>query len=284
MNSILLLDHETPQKLLVPAFPVLNTGRESLQSLLELFSAVYLNQLGRAALMDRQETKYIFRDKKISNLLPELKAAYRVLEIGGLRICNYRTVYYDTPDYLFFQQHQRGAGQRWKIRQRTYLDSQQNFLEVKHKDNRKRTRKKRIETENHLDRFTKSEGRFLSANLPFPVEELHPTLEVRYTRTTLVNNDNLERITLDSRLAFDNGRDALTLDGLMIAEVKQAGYNPGSPFMAQLKTRGIRSSSFSKYCIGISLLNPEIKHNRFKPILHQVDNLLAGDKKHERIY
>ncbi len=252
--------------------------------MLEQFSPVYLDQLGRAALMDRQETKYIFRDKKISNLLPELKADYRVLDIEGLRICNYRTVYYDTPDYLFFQQHQRGAGQRWKIRQRTYLNSQRNFLEVKHKDNRKRTRKKRIETENNLDRFTKSEGRFLSATLPFPVEELHPILEVRYTRTTLVNNDNLERITLDSRLAFDNGQTSLALDGLMIAEVKQAGYNPGSPFMAQLKMKGIRSSAFSKYCIGISLLNPGIKHNRFKPTLHQVDNLLAGDKKHERIY
>lgn len=283
MNSVLLLNHETPQKLLIHVFPVLNTGREPLQSLLGQFSPVYLDQLGRAALMDRQETKYIFRDENISNLLPELIADHRVLDIEGLRICNYRTVYYDTSDFLFFQQHQRGAGQRWKIRQRTYLDSQKNFLEVKHKDNRKRTRKKRIETENYLDRFTKSEGRFLSATLPFPVEELHPILEVRYTRTTLVNNDNPERITLDSRLSFDNGRTALALDGLMIAEVKQAGYNPGSPFMAQLKKRGIRPSGFSKYCVGISLLNPGVKHNRFKPTLHQVDNLLAGDKKHERI-
>ncbi len=279
MNNTTLRDQLILQQA-ITGFPVFNPGQQSLQSSLNQFSPIHLDQLGRAALMDRQETKYIFHEEQVFNILPELETDYRVLEIKGLRICNYRTVYFDTAEFLFFHQHQKGAGQRWKIRQRSYLDSRLNYLEVKYKDNRKRTQKKRIQTD--LDRITENTSGFLSANSPCSLAELIPTLEVFYTRTTLVKNDSLERITLDSHLNYYNGKTAWDLDGLMIAEIKQAAYNPKSPFMAQIKTGGIRPSPFSKYCIGISLLNPGVKHNRFKPILHRVNNLLEGDAINER--
>jgi len=249
---------------------------------LNQFSPISLKQLGKAALMDRQETKYIFHRDHILNFLFGLENDYRILEINSQRICSYRTEYYDTADFHFFQQHQNGSGQRWKVRQRTYLDSQTNFLEVKYKDNRKITRKSRIQTEHNPDHFLDNENAFLSANAPCSMAELHPKLEVWYTRTTFVKNDGLERVTLDSQLNFSSGKISQDLEGLMIAEIKQTTYNPTSPFMAHLKTGGVRPSPFSKYCIGISLLYPEIKHNRFKPILHHVSNLLGGDLSNER--
>jgi len=282
MNSVLLSDQKTLQHFDPDVFPVSGSVQWSLQSRLNQFSPIYLGQLGSAALMDRQETKYIFQRDQIINLLPELVTEYQILEIKGRRICSYRTVYYDTADFHFFQQHQNGSGQRWKIRQRTYLDSQANFLEVKYKDNRKRTRKSRIQTELNLDRFLENENAFLSANAPYYMAELYPKLEVWYTRTTLVKNDGLERVTLDSQLNYSNGKISQDLEGLMIAEIKQASYNPTSPFMAQIKTGGIRPSPFSKYCIGISLLYPKIKHNRFKPILQRVNSLMEGDSTNER--
>jgi len=228
------------------------------------------------------ETKYIFRRDQILNILSGLESEYRVLEIKGQRICSYWTEYYDTSDFHFFQLHQNGSGRRWKIRQRNYLDSQAKFLEVKFKDNRKRSRKNRIQTELNLDHIRDNENAFISANAPYSMAELNPKLEVWYTRTTLVKNDGLERVTLDSRLYYSNGKISQDMEGLMIAEIKQAAYNPTSPFMAQIKRGGIRPSPFSKYCIGISLLYPEIKHNRFKPILHHVSNLLEGDISNER--
>jgi len=282
MNNLLVRDQETNQGLDAGVFPVFFDGKRSFQSTLNQFAPIHLEELGKAALMDRLETKYIFYKDQILNFLPELENDYQVLEIEGQRICGYRTVYYDTAEFLFFQQHQNGSGKRWKIRQRTYLDSQANFLEVKFKDNRKRTRKSRIQAEFSPEDILDHERAFLSENGPICQDELDPKLEVWYTRTTLVKNDGQERVTLDSQLRYYDGKDGRDLNGLMIAEIKQASYDSSSPFMAHLKTSGIRPSPFSKYCIGISLLYPEIKHNRFKPILHQVSNLLGGDIRNER--
>jgi len=262
--------------------PLFNNGKWSFQSKLDLFAPIYLKELVKAALMDRLETKYIFLRDQILNFLPELNNDYQVLEIEGQRICEYRTVYYDTADFHFFQQHQNGSGTRWKIRQRTYLDSQANFLEVKYKDNRKRTKKNRVQADLNSNRLLENENVFLAAHAPYLQSELAPKIEVRYTRTTLVKNDSLERVTLDSQLHYSNGITSCDLDGLMIAEIKQGSYTPTSPFMSQLKKGEVRPSPFSKYCIGISLLYPEIKHNRFKPILHRLSNLLGGEIKNER--
>ena len=257
-------------------------GQPSMRSVLDRFSPVHLHQLGKAALMDRQETKYIFHGDQILDFLPDLLPDYRILQIEGLRICRYQTVYFDTEDFLLFRQHQNGAGRRWKIRQRTYLDSHQNFLEVKYKDNRRRTKKSRMQTDIYPILIPEVEGAFLTANAPISCEEIRPALEVLYKRITLVKNDNRERITLDSQLRFSNGLLTSGLDGLMISEVKQAGYDPRSPFMSRIKRAGIRPSAFSKYCVGISLLYPAIKHNRFKPTIHKVNRLLEGDIDHER--
>jgi len=282
MNNLSVKDQEIFQDLDARIFPVIVSDPGSFLSLLNRFSPIHLEQLGKAALMDRLETKYFFHRDRIHNILPAVENDYRVLDITGQRICSYRTVYYDTADFHFFQQHQKGAGKRWKVRQRIYLDSDVNFLEVKYKDNRKRTRKNRIKVESNLHHIPDKEKVFLSANAPFSREELDPKLEVSYTRTTLVKKDGVERVTLDSQLCFSAGKNCLDLDGLMIAEIKQAAYKPTSPFMTRLKMDGVRPSPFSKYCIGVSLLYPGIKHNRFKPLLHHVSNLLGGDITNER--
>ena len=282
MNKLLARDRKTLHQLDAKICQVFADGSGLFQRKLDQFAPIYLEQLGKAALMDRLETKYIFRRDQILDILSELEAEYRILEIQGQRICSYRTVYYDTADFHFFQQHQNGSGQRCKVRQRTYLDSQNNFLEVKFKDNRKRTRKSRVQANFDPDQILELENALLSEIGPICQSELDPKLEVWYTRTTLVKNDGLERVTLDSQLNFSNGIVCNDLDGVMIAEIKQSSYDPTSPFMSQLKKEGVRPSPFSKYCIGISLTYPMIKHNRFKPILHHVSSLLGGDITNER--
>jgi hypothetical protein len=245
------------------------------------FESILLDDLGRAGLMDRQETKYVFKDHQLAELLFSLQENYKVLEIRGSRISAYKTVYYDTNDLLFFQQHHNGAGHRWKVRQRTYLDTGQDFLELKFKDNRRRTWKSRKRISSlEIWQATKDDS-FIRDNSPFSLSELYPTLEVNYFRTTLVQKDHQERITLDSQLVFSNSIIFQELNRLMIAEVKQASFDPKSPFLTQIKNCGIRPSPFSKYCIGMSMLYPWIKHNRFKPILHRIKALTNGGDPHE---
>ena len=253
----------------------------SRQPFLGQFSPISLEELGKSAFMDRKETKYIIPGNQFNNVLNGLESDYQILEIQGRRVNHYRTLYFDTIDLYFFHQHQIGSGKRWKIRKRTYLDTQISYLEVKYKDNRKRTQKNRIRTCDWHLQIPAAERKFLSTNSPFNPGALHPSLETHYSRITMVHKNKLEKITLDSHLFFSSKESSCNLSRLVIAEVKQETLNPGSPFMAQLKKIGIRPGSFSKYCIGTALLNPTIKHNRFKPVLNKIRNLLEGESIYE---
>jgi hypothetical protein len=249
----------------------------SMQAGLDRFQPISLKELGKAALMDRQETKYIFKNQQIQAILPILGKDYYVLEIMAKRICSYQTVYYDTPDRQFFHQHLNGAGTRWKVRQRTYLDTDLKFIEVKTKDNRKRTLKSRQPVDDKGNWNGRNPQDLISSLTPFKREDLSASLEIRYSRSTLIKKDHTERITIDQDLIFTDGVVTRDLAGLMIAEVKQDSYNPGSPIFGALRSYSIRRTPFSKYCVGMILINPDIKHNRYKPIMRQIDKVIEGD-------
>jgi hypothetical protein len=169
----------------------------------------------------------------------------------------------------------RGAGNRWKIRQRTYLNSNLSFLEAKFKDNRKRTRKTRLQLGNSPDWNSSNLGKLIHSLIPFE-ENLNPVLDIWYTRTTLVKKDLSERITLDQGLFFQDGALVHKLPELMIAEVKQGSFSTDSPFKKMLKYQEVYPTSFSKYCVGMILTNPNIKHNRYKPVMRKVFQITPG--------
>jgi hypothetical protein len=248
---------------------------------IDLFPSLSLEELGTASLLERQETKYFFPKDKLLSLLPGLESEYLILEIHGLRFFDYHSIYFDTPERLFYLQHQAGALPRWKIRQRTYLNSGISFLEVKHRDNRRVTHKHRQLIPQPTIRFSESDLQFLRSCFPNHVSNLIPVLETCYTRITLVHKDRRERITIDHQLRFSDDLCSRSLANLVVVEVKQSRLNPRSPFISKLKQSGVRPGSFSKYCIGSSMLHPELKHNRFKPILHQINTLWEGESSNE---
>jgi hypothetical protein len=43
-----------------------------------------------------------------------------------------------------------------------------------------------------------------------------------------------------------------------------------------MRQMGIRKTGFSKYCVGVSLLYPEIKHNRFRAAHRLIARLSNG--------
>lgn len=224
-------------------------------------------QAADSALMDRIDTKFILTTAQLAAILTTVADTYSVLTIEGVRLQHYYTCYLDTPDLLFYQQHHNGYRKRYKVRMRTYLDSDLAFLEVKVKNNKGRTCKSRLRTEPMSQKLTPELNAFLRSYIPIAPERLTPQLTNTFTRLTLVNRGTPERVTVDFDLRFPEGDEATHHPHLVIAEVKQPRFTRHSPFVQALRAHRSQEMGFSKYCIGIALGRPEIKHNRFKPAL-----------------
>jgi hypothetical protein len=101
---------------------------------------------------------------------------------------------------------------------------------------------------------------FLRSHYPYQVEALDAKLFNAFRRITLVSKHSVERLTLDVDLHFWWNDACVSLAGIAIAEVKQDGFSMDSEFIRQMRAVGVRATSFSKYCIGVSMLYPEVKH------------------------
>ena len=244
--------------------------------LLAGFSPITLAEMGGVALQDRTDTKFLLHERDLYEALSRLSQAYRVLDIDGVRLNHYRTLYFDTPDFVLYRQHHAGRRERYKVRSRSYLDSHLSFLEVKHKISCNRTVKSRVATDDLLIQFTPEAGDFLRDRLPLDPDGLEPKLWNEYTRVTLVSKTRVERVTLDLNLSFTDGERTVSLPGVVIAEVKQAGVDRGSDFMRRMRALSVRPTGFSKYCAGVAMTQPAIKHNRLNPQLRLVDQLIHG--------
>jgi hypothetical protein len=247
------------------------------------FTPLSLEDLGNAALLDREETKFVLPENRLGSLLPGLEPEYHILEIKGEKSFDYLSVYLDSPDRIFYHQHQSGTRPRWKIRLRTYLNTGISFLEVKQKDNRDQTHKTRQRINPPIYNLSKIHRLLQGTSYPGNTTNLTPVLKTYYTRMTLVHNEKQERITLDRQLRFSNHTGSQSLTNLVVVEIKQERFNPRSPFLIRLKQIKVQPTRFSKYCLGSLLLDPTLKHNRFKPILHQIMPLTLGGNLYEWI-
>ena len=116
---------------------------ERINSILQEFSPISLAEMSEVRLMNRIDTKYVTTLPCLARLLEMAGEEYLVQETDGLRDMPYNTCYFDTTDCDMFAQHQRGRKARQKIRLRMYETSGTAFLEIKNKNNRGRTDKKR---------------------------------------------------------------------------------------------------------------------------------------------
>jgi hypothetical protein len=103
-----------------------------------------------------------------------------------------------------------------------------------------------------------------------PIEK---KLTNHFKRITLTNKKFTERITIDLEIGFDNGKKQIQLSELVVIEVKQGKADVFSNTIQMLKKLRVHESSFSKYVIGVSLLEENIKHNNFKPILLKLNKI-----------
>lgn len=227
-------------------------------------------------LMDRTDTKFTFSFDQLNVVLNKAREYYKCVEIKDQRICTYNTLYYDTSDFALYRKHHSGALNRYKIRHRTYVESQIGFLEVKFKNNKGRTIKERIKQNEVENSFGEKAENFLKSELPFNPLTLAPVVWINYKRITLVNKITAERVTIDLDLEFKKDSQSTALKSLVIAEVKQDKKNP-SPFLDLMKEMRIREGSISKYCFAIAFTRKDIKKNNFKEKLFSLKHILNYD-------
>lgn len=248
------------------------TIASDIESVLRKLRPISLEEVLRASLMKRKDSKYIFDVNLIPSLLESVADHYRVLEIKDVRSQEYETFYYDTPDLAMYHMHHRGEVNRHKIRFRKYGSSNSTFLEVKQKNGKGVTVKNRMETGNGKVVIRSTEEEFLAEFTPNHYKHIIPVLENSFNRVTLVNASQTERITLDYNLQFMNAEsdDTIEVPGVAIAEIKYGDLLSGSNFHAALRKNHIIPRRISKYCIGMAMLNPELKQNFFKQKVRQV--------------
>lgn len=242
--------------------------KDTLTKLLHTFHGISLEELSRAPLMNRTDEKFAFRLVELPEILETIKPYYDVLNIDGKVIFDYTSQYFDNENYRFFNDHHRSLPHRFKVRIRTYIDTNASFLEVKEKI-KGRTDKKRIAIEGFTETFTGEHADFLRKRLKEEMN-LHPVMVNSYRRITLVNKTSEERLTID----FDVTNGSLespihkeqTLSQIVIAELKQPKLNRNSPFYQLMKNRRIHPFRISKFCFGMMDLYDQyvLKSNRFK--------------------
>ncbi len=116
---------------------------EILQTLKE-YIPISLEEMSGIKLMNRTDTKYVTSYQILKEILLAAGHDYRVQEVNGEYNIAYHTIYLDTADRDMYLTHQKWTGRTGEIRIRTYVDSDLTFLEVKNKNNKGRTDKKRI--------------------------------------------------------------------------------------------------------------------------------------------
>lgn len=255
------LPNETPRSQAWQALQEVATGRSPV-SLAEV--------MAEAALQTRVDRKFLLTPDQLLRLTDALGDGFRVLDIDDRRIFQYESVYFDTADFEQFRAHRQGRRRRYKVRSRTYADSGVCMFEVKLKGHRAETVKHRMPYRvEDRDRLSAEARSFLAGRLEeaygMTLPGLEPVLRTDYSRGTLVDPVNQERLTCDVDLLCSDQRGSVLGPDLVVVETKTVnGRGLADQTLARM---GIRPVTMSKYCLGIALLNPELPANRWNRLL-----------------
>lgn len=250
------------------------SNAESFAAVLNKFESIDVAGLDAVNFLNRKDEKFMLPIGRLNELLTALIPYYYVLDINALRIFHYHSRYFDTDDYKLYRLHHMGKLNRYKIRQRSYTDSNMHFLEVKFKNNKDRTIKSRLKLAASDLALAPTAAEFIADNSPHKLTNLSEKATTGFNRITLVNKQLTDRCTIDLNLTLGAGDTTVVLNNIVIVEVKQERFAGKSNMSKVLKSMRVYEASFSKYCMAISSCLPDIKHNRFKPI-HLLVNKLS---------
>jgi len=240
---------------------------------------VGLLELSRwADFQTRRDRKYLVPRDAVEELVVALPPA-RVLSIDGATSFRYESVYFDTDDLTSYAAAAKRRPRRFKVRTRSYIESEESMLEVKVRDPRGQTVKHR--TAHPFDRRGEltAEGERFLRTLPAvssPARDLQAVVVTSYRRSTFMLDDRQARVTVDTdlRWATADGTE-LALPGVAIIETKTRG-RPSS-YDRVLWRAGVRPSTVSKYCTGLAALRPGLPANKWHRVLNRELALTRGN-------
>jgi hypothetical protein len=250
------------------------TAVDALTSVTDAMRTVGLEQVvATADLQTRVDRKYLLPADVFERFATLMGERFAVLEMQGLRLFRYESVYFDTGTLAAYRQHAHDRRRRFKVRTRTYLDSGECVLEVKTRGGRGETVKSRHPYEcDDRARLTEPARGFVSKLIAdsCTVRQLEAVMTTTYRRATLVDRFGGSRLTCDVGLSFTSSSGEVD-DG---ARVRCSG--PGDMVLVESKTVGAvatadsllwrlgqRPVSLSKYCIGMALVRPDLPANRW---------------------
>jgi hypothetical protein len=228
-----------------------------------------------ADLQERYDVKYLVPVPALRSMLERVGARMRVLEVEGARSTPYHSVYFDTPGLGCYRAHLQRRRRRFKVRTRHYGDPSEAVLEVKTKGVRGRTVKDRTEhTAARPDVLDPAAERFVAGvlarryDVALP-ERLEARVVTSYRRTTLVDLDSRERVTIDRRLRASVGAARIELlDRHAIVECKSTEVR--SATVRALLGLGLRATSVSKYCLSVAATRADLPGNPWVPVLREL--------------
>ncbi len=249
-----------------------NADTESpLRESLERFAPIGLDALNACArLQTRKDRKYLLNAEGLRAILAALPADSMRLEIDGQTGFSYQSIYFDTEEFASYRTAALRRPDRFKVRARSYLESGLCVAEVKTKNRRGRTVKRRRELIGEGIEIADAVRAFASGQ-PETTKYAHqllPVLASRYQRTTLVLPAGSVRMTIDSSYQCTDFRGASTgLDNTFIVETKTNGKP--SAVDRILWAGHHRPVKISKYATGLAALHPELPSNRWSPVLQR---------------
>lgn len=264
-----------------------NTLTETMASVLAAMHSTDLDALDSVQLMRRFDTKYVVPETWLPALYEVMAPHAHVLEVNGHRSSEYENLYFELPEDQFLQDHLRGKARRMKVRQRHYRSNGVVFLEVKQRLPGGRTVKDRMKRELENDApLSPEEVSFLEQFMP-SAKSLEPCLNGAFERTTLVDFNRKERITVDRGLTTGLvGRTlAPLIEGLAVIEVKQPRPDRYSPVQKWLRSqderKGLvgRRTRMSKYTVGRMACDPDIAGRAYLATYRRLQDAIswAGD-------
>jgi len=239
--------------------------RNYTSSLLADFDPISLKELDQVKLLNRVDTKFAFSFCKLPSILKDLVPHYSILEIKGVRLNNYNSIYFDSSELDLYLKHHNERKKRFKMRYRKYVDSGLSFFEIKFKNNKGRTDKRRVRTEDIYYQFDEKAVDLMGKG-PYAIDpELYRhSIDIDFYRFTMADKDFTERATIDVQLTFKRDEENWIYDQIVIAELKQEKLDRTSHLMRTLKNYHILPMRMSKYCMGILAAEDAVKANRFK--------------------
>jgi len=249
---------------------VRSADRFALDSIVSTFDPIRLEDLDEQKLQNRVDTKFLLDAALLPEILGEVQPNYTILNIEDQCIQPYLTLYFDTESFDNYFAHHNGKRPRFKIRMRKYLNSGSAFLEVKEKDNKDRTIKSRRGICDIANRLSPEHYQFISEVYSLGLVPLKPVIWNRYNRLTLVNKKSLERVTVDMSFNAYNQNGLISWNEFAIVEIKQGSRCLHTEFHQAMKSRAVKPVNFSKYCISMALLTPQLKANKFKPNIETI--------------